>query len=101
MVQTPSDLFEPQISTKFAQNDTFRPFIRMKKLPKSFDIVQLMVKKGEAFALPLFVIQLKIRVFEILQILLCIPVEILSKFIKNSQNYLLHVKVNVSKGDKL
>ena len=32
----------PKFSQIRLKNDTFRPFIRLKKLPKSFDIVQLM-----------------------------------------------------------
>ena len=42
-----------------------------------------------------FVIQLKYGFFEILQVLWCIPVEVTPKLIKNSQNDLLHAKVNV------
>ena len=42
VLQTASDLFEPEIRQNSRHNDTFRPFIRLKILPKSFGIVQLM-----------------------------------------------------------
>ena len=41
VVQTASALFEPEIRLNLPKNDTFRPFIRLKNLPKSFGIVQL------------------------------------------------------------
>ena len=47
VVQTASDLN----LTKFAKNDTSRPFIRLKKIAKSFAIVQLMVKQRPSLRL--------------------------------------------------
>ena len=44
VVQTESYLFELEIRLNSPQNDTFRPFIRRKNLPKSFGIVQLSAK---------------------------------------------------------
>ena len=43
VIQTASDLFEPEIRLNSPKNDTFRPFIRVKNLPKSFGIVQLIL----------------------------------------------------------
>ena len=42
VLQTASDLYEPEIRLNSPKNYTFRPFIRLKILPKSFGIVQLM-----------------------------------------------------------
>ena len=41
VVQTASDLLNSKFDQIRPKNDTFRPFIRLKKLPKSFGIVQL------------------------------------------------------------
>ena len=44
VVETANDFLNPKFNKIRPTNDTFRPFIRPKKLSKSFGIVQLIVK---------------------------------------------------------
>ena len=93
MVQTASDLFEQEIRLISPKNDTFQPFIRLKNFPKSFGIVQLMVKQRLRFCFALVCNSTEnTGVFLILQVLLCIPVEIQPKFIKIHKMTLLAEK---------
>ena len=41
VVQTANDLFHSKINQIRPKNDTFRPLIQLKNLPKTFGIVQL------------------------------------------------------------